>query len=1084
MDNQLKRPKTRIRKLVFESLEARVCMSAEPSLFYLDFTVTHYEISGFNPTNPPIWQSKHLIRGKDAFDIEETHQHISDYYSSNGEYAGKPNGQSELSFSGRLDHERRKFFVDLEYKLLQSFSSELNPLWGSETGVKIEGKLYARVAGDTKISSTINYIYDTVEDDTVEEAQILRLSGHGTLSPLWGHSSGNWGPPNSANTYTSRNYGNSTLTQIEGNYYRSIASLGFYSYIFGGDSVWHSPPSSYLGALSYTAEVEIAVEDKKPVPKAEFPSSIGLGKTVTFSGTASIDPDNIEGSEGIVRYEWFSRKRGGITEQRLGVGSTIEYKPSDFGIYDILLIVTDDEGNQVAKEYPLTVNLLFLNVIEHGWAPFKSNLATTQINFDAYRLSLLEHARPYLDGLPESQFRSTSLPWDSRRGFNEAFAFALLYETLDALPSKIGIDILTKFALQNAALHMQQLFHIESEREARIAAIKVAGYVSDEVEKIKFDRRQSYAVNLIGHSRGGYVVSLASKMLRQFYGLDVCTVTTLDGFGEDWPSIAAMIADGSIVETATADKRNNYRVQDSLFYMALAPDDEFSTSMASWLNSALSVAGLSYRVDPDSVRKLTDWIIEKKTDFRAPSRPFESNDVIFDPNDKVRSNHVNVHELYFAKDQPLLNDSPWVKPQSCTSLFRQDYGGESAGEMSLLDYPNFQLLSQGSLNLLRNIQKTTKSNGPVLDGLASSFDSWLDSLILLSASNGWIEKSLLNGMNVALKDIGAETGLNFSSVGSVRIPVELVDGNNWLTLRLDKNALGSNSSLSIRVGNKTIFNQSGTALLTQPEIIKIAFTSDQTANYVNVSGSWLTLMHLSIAAGEDSYGLFARNPVVFEGDPTDLVVESFAGSDSVQRQVDLYRESNNQPGLQFGQGGDELLVSREWDKGSSISIQVPSLERSNDGAKVYAIVKYTEHLFATNTVDLVFAEEDMRWLTNKSNRHDVTRDFVVSPLDALVILNRLNQRGPSSVMVYDTNALLLDVNADGFVNAIDAINVINYLGRRVLSSVEGESDDMTSAIQFSSATDMEVISSYASWLVWAVEDSAVDLLGFPKKRRR
>jgi hypothetical protein len=105
-------------------------------------------------------------------------------------------------------------------------------------------------------------------------------------------------------------------------------------------------------------------------------------------------------------------------------------------------------------------------------------------------------------------------------------------------------------------------------------------------------------------------------------------------------------------------------------------------------------------------------------------------------------------------------------------------------------------------------------------------------------------------------------------------------------------------------------------------------------------------------------------------------------------------------------------------------------------------------------------------------------------LDALVILNRLNQRGPSSVMVYDTNALLLDVNADGFVNAIDAINVINYLGRRVLSSVEGESDDMTSAIQFSSATDMEVISSYASWLVWAVEDSAVDLLGFPKKRRR
>ncbi|MBC8353053.1 MAG: hypothetical protein H8E66_13740, partial [Planctomycetes bacterium] len=86
---------------------------------------------------------------------------------------------------------------------------------------------------------------------------------------------------------------------------------------------------------------------------------------------------------------------------------------------------------------------------------------------------------------------------------------------------------------------------------------------------------------------------------------------------------------------------------------------------------------------------------------------------------------------------------------------------------------------------------------------------------------------------------------------------------------------------------------------------------------------------------------------------------------------------------------------------------------------------------------------------NATNKHDVNNDGQVSPLDALLIINALNQHGsgslpdslPSSSQYLPPN-VYLDVDGDGFVAPGDVLRVINQLNN---PSSEGEGE----ATQFS-----------------------------------
>lgn len=76
--------------------------------------------------------------------------------------------------------------------------------------------------------------------------------------------------------------------------------------------------------------------------------------------------------------------------------------------------------------------------------------------------------------------------------------------------------------------------------------------------------------------------------------------------------------------------------------------------------------------------------------------------------------------------------------------------------------------------------------------------------------------------------------------------------------------------------------------------------------------------------------------------------------------------------------------------------------------------------------------------TNPERREDVNGDRIVSPLDALLVINRLNAAGMTALDGVNLGANYLDVNADRFLSPVDALLVINCLNRDASANGEGE----------------------------------------------
>ena len=82
---------------------------------------------------------------------------------------------------------------------------------------------------------------------------------------------------------------------------------------------------------------------------------------------------------------------------------------------------------------------------------------------------------------------------------------------------------------------------------------------------------------------------------------------------------------------------------------------------------------------------------------------------------------------------------------------------------------------------------------------------------------------------------------------------------------------------------------------------------------------------------------------------------------------------------------------------------------------------------------------------NPDNPLDVDKSQSVFPLDALVIINRLNSTGPRICRRRPRSQLtppFYDCNGDNQVTALDALQVVNFLnGVSSVSAGEGEGDD-------------------------------------------
>ncbi len=90
----------------------------------------------------------------------------------------------------------------------------------------------------------------------------------------------------------------------------------------------------------------------------------------------------------------------------------------------------------------------------------------------------------------------------------------------------------------------------------------------------------------------------------------------------------------------------------------------------------------------------------------------------------------------------------------------------------------------------------------------------------------------------------------------------------------------------------------------------------------------------------------------------------------------------------------------------------------------------------TNDSITILAGNDGATLQNPENPLDVNSDGVVSPIDALQVINDLNKYGARDLNTSSTSRLanavsgtpsMVDVNGDGFISPIDALRVINHL---------------------------------------------------------
>ncbi|MDA1053079.1 MAG: dockerin type I domain-containing protein [Planctomycetota bacterium] len=75
-------------------------------------------------------------------------------------------------------------------------------------------------------------------------------------------------------------------------------------------------------------------------------------------------------------------------------------------------------------------------------------------------------------------------------------------------------------------------------------------------------------------------------------------------------------------------------------------------------------------------------------------------------------------------------------------------------------------------------------------------------------------------------------------------------------------------------------------------------------------------------------------------------------------------------------------------------------------------------------------------VTDILNRLDVNQDGHVTPLDALIVINKINKSGP--IPAFTGVERLMDVNGDGTISPIDVLNIFNYLAANNFIQAEGE----------------------------------------------
>lgn len=104
---------------------------------------------------------------------------------------------------------------------------------------------------------------------------------------------------------------------------------------------------------------------------------------------------------------------------------------------------------------------------------------------------------------------------------------------------------------------------------------------------------------------------------------------------------------------------------------------------------------------------------------------------------------------------------------------------------------------------------------------------------------------------------------------------------------------------------------------------------------------------------------------------------------------------------------------------------------------------------ATRDVDFGFTSAAYRW-HNQSNPVDVNNDGLITPIDALLIINEINLRGARSLVGSDLAfPPYIDTNGDNLLTGNDVLQVINYINAHPSSGrVSGEGEQSNTESEF------------------------------------
>lgn len=1049
-------PPVRSRRATIEVLESRRMLANDLPRFLFEWDVEAREYKPNVPV-PDLWGFRDQGLGTEVSVATGPHAYRSEFLRYGGDQEPirtRPDGFSSAALQVTESGRQASVHFTSRHELHYSAVAERH-LIQAVVEHRMTLQIYIRGAVDTRVNQRVALASDRV---VLSEGMAVRVNG--TTGDLF---------VDLFPAETERHQSRFDVAQPthpiplvhEGvDYFPLTHRISFYtSTSFFRTHTSTTPPGETVSSADVRAAADVVVtvslDEIEGQPLFTAPRVLGLGKTLVLDATPTTVTWPVPGS---LVFRWYARPSNGDgVRQPIGTGQVVSYAYheqtvfGELGDYELILDIEDGAGTVRSVSRTLTIQMDFLDVVFHGWIPLESQTAETRQVFNEYadRLRDFAHSRELPAG---SSHQAGSMNWDSHTGFTLAFISRLAAEVASA-HSRPDIRVLgtTYF------MGLYRWFHRQAKMRAEQAASQAAAQIVASLAPLLQDPDRSFAVHLIGHSRGGYVASRASEILARRHAVPTCYLTVLDGYADDWPGFAASFADGSIVGTATAGNGVNLLVEQDLTEWAL---DTFVT----WVRSTIETGATTFlpmaasqafaavpatEIEAAIRRRVEAW------DWRAPQRAgaFGTNAVVVGTPDSGPSNHLNIHEIYFGDSQTdgqvatdstseWLAVSPLGDPRSCV-LSADETSLERTGDSQRIRQT--ASISASDFARFASIRDFAREHQSIFEG----HEPWLNTFVELLATDGYLESVLFGNDRITLgSDTAEPSGLKLSAERSLELLLEHPQAT-LLQLTLRAESLAQPGDVFLYLDGERF------------DTITIDRLGEQTWSRplpVDADPQGPLLLGLSLGDGDADLRLQSvaliggQGDAEFRVDPSVAIrgqAEGFrftiaaAGKGPVAEieRVEFFMPLSAGIGPTIGADpiGNETLRhlgdgTREGDQWTlNVSAESFDLGVTN----VYASLSFVDGASIWQVADLELLTARSP-LTNHSRPLDVNRDGEITGLDALLVVNLLARASHESVDMA-RSTLLPDTNGDGFVTALDALLIINSLARRS-AAADGEGE--------------------------------------------